>query len=209
MIIPEQLPAHHLIAAVIPCYGSNGDSTIIITTEGTCITTRMSIRTIIRRLAARQATDLAALKKCIAGVTEQTILHPLPLTPRLVLFPVKTRKPRAAGDTSTGYINLYAVTGISKNKGSGTTINLSGNTKVSTLWRISTVKKHMQFARLAVSQTTASVTDTLRENGICYVAGLAPIAQKLAEIIHEIILFKTASPLSPVHPDAIKRTPQP
>lgn len=209
MILSEQLPAHQLIAAVIPCYNAKGDSTIIITTEGTRLTTGVRLRTIIRHLAAMQATDLSALKKRIARVTEQTILQPLPLTPHLLLFPVKIRKPRIAGDTSTGYINLYAVTGIDHHQESGAIISLDGGAKIASLWTVATVKKHMQFARLAIARTSLATTGVIRENDACYVAGLTPIAQKLVEIICEILLLKAALPSPHGHQDAKEHISQP
>lgn len=191
----DKLPASHLIAAVIPCYCSQGDMTIILTTEGDSITTRVRIRTILRRLAANQATDLGALKKLINSATGQAILHPLPFTANLVLFPVKIRKPRIAGDVSIGYVNLHAVTAISKNKKSGTIISLSGGAKVSTLWTIATVKKHMQFARLAITQTAINAPSA---------DSLVSIARKLAEIIQEMLLFNIASTPPATHTDTMK-----
>lgn len=189
MIMYEKFPAPHLIAAVLPCYGSQGDITIILTTEGERITTRARMRTVLRRLATKQATDLGELKKLITCATGQAIMQPLPFTLNLALFPVKVRKPRIAGDISIGYINLYAVTEISKNQISGTTINLSGGAKVSTLWTIATVKKHMQFACLAITQRSINTFSS---------DSIVPITRKMAEVIQEIFLYKTVSLLKTV-----------
>ncbi len=178
----EKLPAPFNIAAVVPCYGSQGDNTIILTIEGERIITRVRMRTILRHLAAKQATDLSALKKLMTSTTGQAIMQPLPFNAHLVLFPVKIRKPRIAGDISIGYVNLYAITAISKNKKLGTTINLSGGSKISTLWTISTVTKYMQFACLATAYRSVSTFSA---------DSIVPIARKLAEVIRETLVFET------------------
>ncbi len=191
----DKLPAPHLIAAIVPCYCSHGDMTIIVTTEGDSITTSVRIRTILRRLAASQATDLSALKKLINCATGQAIMQPLPFSISLILFPVKIRKPRIAGDITIGYINLNAVTAINKNNTGGTTISLSGGAKVSTLWTIATVKKHMQFARLAITQTAISTPS---------MDSLVSVTQKLAEVIQQMLLFNTVSTPPAAHTDTAK-----
>ncbi|WP_094603243.1 hypothetical protein SPSIL_011840 [Sporomusa silvacetica DSM 10669] len=188
----EQLPAPHLIAAILPCYTSEGDSTVILTTEGERITTGVRIRTILRRLASNQAIDLSSLKKIITDATHQSNLQPLPITPRLVLFPVKIRKPRIAGDITTGCINLHAITSINRiteSPSAGTLINLSGGAKVPILWSITTVRRHMLLARLATTQAPITTTQALRRNTVCDADGLSPIARKLAEVIEELFLM--------------------
>lgn len=189
----EQFPAPHLIAAILPCYTSEGDSTVILTTEGERITSEFRVRTAIRRLASDQAIDLSSLKKIITDATHQSNLQPIPITPRLVLLPVKTRKPRIAGDITTGYINIHAITSmnsINKNQSSGTLINLSGGAKVSTIWTITTIKRHMLLARLATAQAPISTPKAFRRNTVFDVDDdLSPIAHKLAEVIHELLLM--------------------
>lgn len=183
----EQLPAPHLIAAILPCYTSEGDSTIILTTEGERITTGVRIRTIIHRLASNQAIDLGSMKKIITDATHQSNLQPIPITPRLVLLPVKTRKPRVAGDITTGYINLHAITGTTK-KTSGTLISLSGGANVSTIWSTTTVSRHMLLARLATAQAPITTPKAFRKNTVFDGDDdLSPIAYKLAEVIHELL----------------------
>ncbi|CQR74789.1 hypothetical protein SOV_08180 [Sporomusa ovata DSM 2662] len=187
----EQFPAPQLIAAILPCYTSEGDCSVILTTEGERITTGVRIRTIIRRLASDQAIDLSSLRKIITDATHQSNLQPIPITPRLVLLPVKTRKPRVAGDISTGYINIHAITSmnsINKNLSSGTLINLSGGAKVSTIWTITTVKRHMLLARLATAQAPTTTPKGFRRNAVFDADDdLSPIAHKLAEVIQELL----------------------
>jgi len=184
-----QLPPHDRIAAILPCYSATGDSTTVITTDGTSRTTGLRLKTIINRLARSRAADLTSLKKNSTYSTQRAILQPLPLTPGLVLCPVKVRTPRIPGDPSTGYINLHAVTGVAKNHNQPyrTTVNLAGGTAVPVLWSTATVNKHLQSARLAMNTTPAY--STVHESAAAY-ADIAHIARKLVEVIYDILTLK-------------------
>lgn len=151
----EQMPHYDHIAAIIPCYTAAGDTTAIISTNGSQKTTNTRIRTVINHLARSRAADLIALKLMAAKATDRSILQPLSLAPGLVLCPLKLRLPRIAGDTTTGYINFHAVTGIiaNSNKPYQSTITLTGGTELAVLWTPGTVRKHLQQAKLALSCT--------------------------------------------------------
>lgn len=151
----EQISHYDHIAAIIPCYTASGDTTAIISTNGSQKTTNTRIRTVINRLARSQATDLIALKQKAARATDRSILQPLSLAPGLVLCPLKLRLPRVSGDTTTGYINFHAVTGViaNSNKPYQSTITLTGGTELAVLWTPSTVRKHLQQAKLTLSCT--------------------------------------------------------
>ncbi|MDF2636758.1 MAG: hypothetical protein K0R78_3632 [Pelosinus sp.] len=181
--MPKKLPIFNHIAAIIPLYTQAGDTTTIITTDGKSTSTTTSVRTVLRRLAHSRSTDLTALRHHTTLATGQSILQPLPIAPGLVLCPVKTRIPKVTGDTSTGYINYYAVTGVAENSISSyqSIVKLTGGTDIPVFWTCATVKKHLQSAKLAIShisQSTHSHPD------------LMPIAQKLVEIIYDILVLK-------------------
>ena len=194
----SQIPQYNNIAAILPCYQTSGDLTTIITIDGESVTGGLRIRTIIKQLAKSRATDLVALKKHTSHMIDQILLQPLPLEPGLTLFSVKVRKPRLPGDTSTGYINLHAVTDISQNHAAQTIIKLSGGTHVSALWSVATVKKHMQSARLASVYAPhyhhLTLPGALLKEVDDTVPNFAPIAQKLVEVIYEIVVLKTRKP---------------
>lgn len=180
----KQLLLDHSIAAIIPCYTAIGDTTSIITTQGNTETTNTRIRTVITRLARSRAMDLMALKKKATCVTGHTLLQPLSLAPDLVLCPIKLRTPRVAGDTSTGYINFHAVLGVtsSTNKPYQSIIKLTGGTELFTLWKPSTVKKQLQYAKLALS-ATANSPEMPPE--------LTAISQKLVEVIYALLAVQS------------------
>lgn len=183
-------PEH--IAAIIPCYSATGDTTKIFTTDGNTNTIAIRIRTIVRQLAASRATDLPALKKHTSYATHSSILQPLPLTTGLVLCPVKVRTPRVAGDTSTGYINYYAVKGVRKAESSPyqSIIELSGGVRLPVLWTVSTVNKHLQNARLAIAYTQPGHLAGIYENPRVYAPEIIPIIQKFVEVICDIVAAK-------------------
>ncbi len=157
VILPNQLPLPADIAAILPCYGPAGDNTAFILCSGQPIIIKAGINTAVRLLARRQAIDLREVKRRSLAVTQRTCLPPLPLTPELILFPVKIRIPRVPGDFSHGFINLPAVTGIvTAGRPGRTVIKLAGGRRVMTLWSAKTVSKHRHLARLAAAQAAGS-----------------------------------------------------
>ncbi|VBB09420.1 Hypothetical protein LUCI_4710 [Lucifera butyrica] len=179
----ERLPLPEKIAALLPTYTAGGDSTSLITTEGATALVSCRIRSLLLRLARSQAKDLTALKRQVACNTRQNILQPLPLSAGLVLFPVKTRRPRVPGDPTTGYINLYAVAGLHKHTGSvcHTVITLSSGMEIPTLWSPATVNRHLLCARLAVAGPPRPAGSR---------GELGVTLNKLTEVIYEILAWK-------------------
>lgn len=189
----QHLAKPERIAAILPYYSATGDSTKIITTDGLTDTTNVRIRTVVRRLALSRAADLLALKKHASCATRSSILQPLPLTPGLVLCPIKVRTPRVAGDTSTGYINYYAVKSVEKNDSTPyqATVCLAGGVHLPVLWTVSTINKHLQNARLAlVYAQQYQRADSFNEDVRSYAPEIVPIIQKFVEVICDIVAAK-------------------
>ncbi|MPM04436.1 hypothetical protein SDC9_50713 [bioreactor metagenome] len=188
----QHLAKPERIAAILPCYSATGDTTKIITTDGLTNTSDVRIRTIVRRLALSRATDLLALKKRAASATQSSILQPLPLTPGLVLCPVKVRTPRVAGDTSTGYINYYAIKSVEKTSQAPyqAIIILVGGIQLPVLWTVPTVNKHLQNARLAMHYAPQHSHCGVHEDVKVYAPEIVPIIQKFVEVICDIVAAK-------------------
>lgn len=189
------LPAHARIAAIIPCYNTAGDSTTVFATDGsvTCLSSR--VRAVIQRLAKSRAIDLATLRSQIRTLTERTNLEPLPLAPGLVLVPVKVRRPRIAGDATTGYINFHAINTVSTStkKPYQTTITLSGKTEIPVLWTTATVNRQLALARLAAqtAPTTHPISPgVLRESFPGYAPELLTLTVKLIDVFNDILNIK-------------------
>ena len=199
----QPLPAPFCIAAIIPSYNTLGDSTVLIATDGSTTAYNTHIRTIIRRLAKQQAVDLTALRARAKIVTDRINLGPLPLTPKLVLVPVKVRQPRVAGDTTIGYVNYYAVKAVAenKNKPRQATIFLSGKNNIPVLWTAATVNHQLVLARLTTSPELSFDRPTtlgFHENGLSYDPALLPLAIKLVDVFSEILhINRVIRPNSP------------
>lgn len=148
----KQIPQYDCIAAMIPTYTPKGDSTTIITTNGNQEEINRCTHAVLLRLARSLSLDLVALSSL---ATEKSNFQPLPLASGLVLCPLKVRLPHVSGDLTTGYINLHSVIDVLKNhtKPYQSTIRLIGGTEIPILWTPTTVKQHLQQARLAISHT--------------------------------------------------------
>ena len=189
------LPAPRQIAAIIPYYGLAGDSTRIITRDGGIVTLTSRIRTVIRHLAQSRVVDLAALKTKARLATARQNLSPLPLAPELVLVPLKVRRPRVAGDITTGYINMYAISAVKANRHRPyqATLILAGTTELPVIWTVATVQRQLALARLAAAALPpgpAPFTGALREGYADYAPELLTLAVKLADVFNEILCMK-------------------
>lgn len=187
--MPYRLPAAEQIAAIVPSYSPCGDHSTIISTDGLTASVNNNVRTLIKQLARGSAIDLPALKARTAQVTNRTILQPLLLAPGLVLVPLKVRKPRVAGDTSTGYVNMHAVTEVERTDKTPyrSTLRLSGGTELPVLWSPATVNKQLQHARLAVSHL--SLSPRLCDTPAGY-AAITGIATKIIDLIYDLLNLK-------------------
>jgi hypothetical protein len=193
----DKLPLHSDIAAIVPHYTAQGDHTVILTITGETICCTYRLRTILQHIAYKLCVDLAAIKKHTSQATQQAILQPLPLSSALLLVPVKIRIPRTAGDPSIGYINLFAITNILEEKTVNpsspyrSSLQLRGTHTLPAIWTCSTIKKQLRYARLSVAALPGyPATACCREASHPYTPQLRPLAQKLVELIYDILLLK-------------------
>ena len=188
----EILPAQEDIAALIPSYTTKGDCTTLLTRDGETRLIALRLRTILSRLARARATDLAMLKRHSTASTRRSILQPLPLSPELLLFPVKVRVPRIAGDTCTGYINYHTVAQVLAciEKPAHSRIILIGGQSVQALWTTATVNRYLQLAQLAAYSAPVIASRMTREKSAIYEPELLGIAHKLVEVFQEILMLR-------------------
>ena len=178
------LPFPEKIAALLPHYTPNGDATLLYTCDGQELVVPRRLQAVLKNIARNLATDLGALKQLSRRHTKKVIFQPLPITPRLLLFPVKSRTARISGDGCTGYINYYAVQNIKTCNGKSTNILLTCDKIVPVLWSTETVQRHLQFCKLvANSHNTAIVA----EESADYNTELMHVARKLVEAMHALL----------------------
>lgn len=192
------LPPPAQIAAIIPCYTDNGDSTTLFTFDGRAACFSCRSRAVLQRLLKSLAIDLTALRRRVRGLTERTNLEPLPLSAGLVLVPLKVRRPRISGDATIGYINLYAVDKVcaSAAKPYQATVTLSGRHELPLLWTAATINRQLALARLAAHSLSTSqplTTSSLRESAPGYAAyppEMLSLALKLIDVFNDILSIK-------------------
>ena len=179
------LPQIHEIAAFLPRYTDTGDTTAIITADGQTHILPLRLKSVLHRLAARQAIDLAALRRNVGRATGRTIHQPLPFSSQTLFVPVKIRTPKIDGDPSTGYLNYYMVKDIQKLKTDPryTTVALNGGTAVNTLWSVKTLQNCIKNAKLAAHEAAPALCQP----------EMRRLERKLVEIIYEILANKRSS----------------
>ncbi|MCE5287391.1 MAG: hypothetical protein LLG02_16315 [Pelosinus sp.] len=158
----NNLPLPKDIAAIIPQYIGREDHTVIIANTGEKFSYTNRLKTILRNIAHELCLDLGAIKKTTAKATQQAILQPLPLSPVLLLIPVKVRIPFELGQPSMGYVNFYSITNILDEKTAKqalpyrASIELCCGNRLPVVWTSSTIKKQIRYARLSLVEKSAA-----------------------------------------------------
>lgn len=174
------LPPTSEIAAILPEYSSSGDTVFILTRSGAKLPAGLRIKSVLQRLARSQNIDLALLRENTGKILGKSLQQPLKICPELLLIPVKVRKPKIAGDTSTGYINYFAVKDLTARQDStaGSTVCLCSGQTISVLWSPTTLKRNLKQAELLLSPKPQEQRE------------VDSIARKLVEVIYEILTLK-------------------
>ena len=176
-------------AAILPCYNQYGNSATILTADGVCRYSAVSVRTWLRRLASERAIDLTALKRHTERLTGQRILHILPFADDLLLIPVKVRTPKVNRDNCTGYVNACCVDTVQScaDDPHKARIVLQSGSEIPTVWTALTVEKYLRAARLLAASSYTPHASAQPE--------LLTISRKLVEVFHDILLLKAQKPL--------------
>lgn len=178
--------ASQTLAAILPCYGPNGDSATLLTANGTRTHSPVGIRVVLRRLARERAIDLTALKQQTEQATGQRILHILPLADDLVLVPIKVRTPQVSHDNCTGYVNACCVASVRSTSAQPhkSLITLKSGAEIPTLWTAATVEKYLRAARLLTGKQPYGAQANAQPE-------IVAISQKLVEVFQDILALKT------------------
>lgn len=140
------------IAAILPRYCEDGDTTVILSMEGETIRADVLVRSLLNKLCHLLAIDLKELRKRASEITRGHILQPLAFGPKLLLCPMKVRHPSVKRDNCTGYINAYAIQSVEAAEHDGEkphcTVHLHNGMDLDVLLSADTVLHHLQTARL-------------------------------------------------------------
>ncbi|MBK5251296.1 MAG: hypothetical protein JJE29_01410 [Peptostreptococcaceae bacterium] len=88
---------------------SRGEATDIAFADKRIETEYKTMKTVLRNIFLKARVDKNAVKLRGAEVTGKKILVPLYVNSRILLVPVKMRKPAVRGDVSYGYVNYFAI----------------------------------------------------------------------------------------------------
>lgn len=83
-------------------------------------------------------------------ITQQRLSVPICMNHKLLLIPMKMRKPKFPKDGAYGYVNLHDIKDINENE-KNTIIKLKNEQEILCLQRIRTVKGHINKAKIVAS----------------------------------------------------------
>jgi len=140
------------IAAILPRYCEDGDTTVILSMEGETICADVLVRSLLNKLSHLFAIDLKELRKRASEISHGHILQPLAFGPNILLCPMKVRHPSVKRDNCTGYINAYAIQSVEAAEQDGEKphciVHLTNGLNLDVLLSAETVQHHLQIARL-------------------------------------------------------------
>ncbi len=136
------------LTAVRPIYlKDTGKACEVYLNNGETIIDNRDAKTILKDLAGFLAVDLGSLRKfCSHRLAAKNTL-PLPLTPKILLVPLRLRKPKVSKDSATGYINYFDIANAIPKEGD-TVLELTCGRKITCHQSIGTVQVHLVYARL-------------------------------------------------------------
>ncbi|HPZ42266.1 MAG TPA: hypothetical protein PK700_08000 [Bacillota bacterium] len=146
------------LAALVPYYGQDGgNATFIFTTGGKIFEDRRTVKWNLRRLARLYSVDLEAARQNQEKYFHYSQGLPLPLSPALVLVPLKTRTAVGKNDGCHSYLNPSAVVSLEAVEQGEvrTIILLSGEYRLPCYYTIKTVQKRLRDGAIALERYRA------------------------------------------------------
>lgn len=138
------------LAVLMPIYRQGGgDMTRVVLQDGTLWEDPRPLPAVLKGIARHFAVDLVAVREHYGDILGKRLYVPLPLSPHLVLIPLKMRSPRVQKDGTTGYVARHAVDRVLE--GSGTTdcqVFVRGAAHIECLQSSQFVKKQLRNARI-------------------------------------------------------------
>lgn len=134
-----------------PLYAEGkGDGTEIFLRTGQRLWLGKHIRTVRTALARYYGVDIVALRRKYGPLLARSGSLPLPLAPRLILVPLRLRRPRLKGDAAFGYVSYHDIKGVRETAGgpSPTLLRLTSGTELPVLSQRRLVVQHLGAARM-------------------------------------------------------------
>lgn len=188
------------IAAIVPVYGeSGGNSTRVYTMDGKVFEVDRRMKTVLKKIVNYFSKDLTQLSMKYGSLLQCSQSAPLPLYSRLVLVPLKMRRPQFEKDGATGYVNICAVTEITEPEpGMDETIkclvHLKGGRNVPCCFSEKRTKRRLWLGKLAREYYLALHKEELDQNpgevgGKAKAKALATLTE-ISRLLYELLREK-------------------
>lgn len=146
------------LAALVPYYDQDGgNATLIFTTGGDVFADHRTVRWNLRRLARLFSVDLEAARRNQGEYLHYSQGLPLPLSPALVLVPLKTRTAYGKNDGCHSYLNPSAVVSLDavEQGKARSAILLPGEHLLPCHYTLKTVRKRLRDGAIALERHRA------------------------------------------------------
>lgn len=143
------------LAALVPFYDAEGgNATLIYTETGEVFEDHRTVKWNVRRLARLFCVDLEAARRKQADYLLSRQGVPLPLSPALVLVPLKTRRAVGKNDGCHSYLNPAAVRGLAAvNEGDARSVlTLPGEHLLPCRYTLKTVRRRLRDGAAALER---------------------------------------------------------
>ncbi|MCT4617853.1 MAG: hypothetical protein N4A62_00435 [Marinisporobacter sp.] len=151
------------ICVLCPTYEKNiGNVTKIITGDGRSFIDQRKIKTVLKIIAKYHEVHIETYKEKYAKVLHQRLNIPIYLNKKLLLVPLKMRKPKFKKDGAKGYINLYAIEKIIE-KETSTLVKLKNNIEITVFNKLKTVQNQINKAKFIEREVRLKTKDEAAE----------------------------------------------
>ncbi len=149
------------LAALVPYYNHDGgNATLVFTDGGEIFEDHRTVKWNLRRLARLFSVDLEAARRNQVDYLHYCQGLPLPLSPSLVLVPLKTRRAVGKNDGCHSYLNPSAVVELLEAKDQvnvRSLIVLPGDHRIPCHYTLKTVRKRLRDGAIALERHRAAL----------------------------------------------------
>ena len=135
------------VTAIVPAYDTEGAVTRVFTRKYPEQKVHLTLKAVLKRLAACYGKDLSLLRQLCAKHTHMEQGSILAFSPGVVLMPWKVCRPRVPKDPAMGLLNVAWEVKLSGGDKDTLALNLPGGEKLPVLWSKRTFTRHHALAK--------------------------------------------------------------
>ena len=169
------------LGALVPYYDQQGgNATLIFTAGGELFNDHRTIKWNLRCLARLYSVDLEAIRRNLREFFHYAQGLPLPLSPSLVLVPLKTRAALGKNDGCHSYVNPAVIVSLAAGSGENrSSILLPGDHLLPCRYTLRTVQKRLRDGAIALERRRALLRPPKEPDSDGYSALLKDLARVL------------------------------